>query len=176
MKIVIGIVIVAIVALFVGCTTPSEPKPFPPPEGYESWEEYQRQTDSPSPTATLTPDPNPSSIPPTPTETESYEVSFHAFVQSVAISSFGLNKIEPVGLVIVKNTDDIPRTFKVEITHYYGGKGYTKEFTIQLEPGQIKTVIMDSDDVPSSAEVGENYWAGDWGIDYQVIPDNKGKS
>ena len=117
----------------------------------------------------------PASAPASTSEPESYKVSFYVYVQSASSGLAGVHRMKPVGQVTVKNTDDIARTFKVEITHYYGGKEYTKEFTIQLEPGQIKTVIMDSDDVPSSAEVGKNYWAGDWGIDYQVIPDNKGK-
>jgi hypothetical protein len=106
------------------------------------------------------------------TDTEPYKVTFNAYVAYLALSAGGGvgNRIVPTGLVMVKNTDTIQRTFKVEITHYYGGIAYTKEFTLQIEPGQFKTAIMTSDAVPTSANVGTNYSAGDWGIDYQVIP------
>ena len=54
MKIIVSILLVVVIALVVGCALPSEPKPFPPPEGYSSWdeyhEEYQSQTGSTQPT------------------------------------------------------------------------------------------------------------------------------
>jgi len=75
---------------------------------------------------------------------------------------------------MLKNIDSIPRTFKVEITHYYADRSATKEFTLQIEPGRIKTAMMDTTDF----YLGDNGVAiirkamddGDWGIDYQVIP------
>lgn len=52
----IGLVLVMAIPI-VGCTQ-SEPKPFPPPEGYSSWDEYhernQAQAETPSPTPEFT--------------------------------------------------------------------------------------------------------------------------
>src|SRR4030067_112701 len=63
--------------LLSACTA-SQPKPFPPPEGYSSWKEYQEDFDrkattppvqvipTPTPTSTPTPTPTPT-LTPTPT-------------------------------------------------------------------------------------------------------------
>ena len=59
--------------LLTSCAETPTPKPFPPPEGYSSWDEYYREsqqqpasTPIPSPTPTPIPTPSPS---PTPTAT-----------------------------------------------------------------------------------------------------------
>ena len=175
------IVFVCLLAILLSACTSS---PSPQEQGLINYngewitlEEYERQKDLPQTT------PNESEPVPTPSttygseayETESYRASFHAYVQMLAFGADPgvptMHSINPVGHVTVRNTDSTPRTFKVEITHYYGDEGYTKEFILQLEPGQIKTVMMNAKtDVPDSAQVGENYRAGDWGIDYQVTP------
>ncbi len=172
MKIITGILVVAIIALVAGCATSPEPNPSP---------------QSPTPTS-------PESISATPSKSESnktepYEVSFHAYADTKLQGK--MLTYDPTGLVMIKNTDNIQRTFKVEITHYYAGKGFTKEFTLQIEPGQIKSALAtqrdmyklydiappgltqeDSEIRRAIGEAGglEMFKRGDWGIDYKVTP------
>ena len=123
---------------------------------------------------------------------DGYEVTFNAFLTQ-NWQYYLSPRYEPAGLVQIKNTDEIQRTFKVEIIHYIGDKGFTKEFTLQIEPGQVKSALVtksdlynlpgqsaeDSELVRAVREAGRNghdsLWrniieAGNWGIDYSVTP------
>ena len=72
MKRILLISVVLTAMLLTGCAVSPEPKPFPPPEGYSSWEEYQKEFDK---KATIAP----VQVTPTPTQPQipvdvSYEI------------------------------------------------------------------------------------------------------
>jgi hypothetical protein len=110
-------------------------------------------------------------------ETEPYEVSFDAYADR-SLRSTGIWTYKPTGLVMIKNNDNVERTFKVEITHYYGDETYTKEFTLTITPEQMKSARLTSSDIISDVgsdilhgdTVQEHVRTGDWGIDYRVTP------
>jgi len=162
MKVIAGILIAVIIALVVGCASPESMI---------------------NPTT-----PTPSAAPPSKSE-EPYEATFHAWLDTWLQGTMVVNR--PSGLVMIKNTDNIQRTFKVEITLYYGDKGFTKEFILHIEPGQVKTAVATSTDMYELYDIAppgltqedseirqafreaggkEMYKTGNWGIDYKVTP------
>ncbi len=123
-------------------------------------------------------------------ESEPYEVSFHVYVQrwiiGGAVPGAGYEYVNPTGAVMVKNTDSIPKTFVVEISHQYGDRTYTEEFTLEIEPGQMKAAEMSYKDYVSHTQptglravarharddderyIHSAYVDGNWGIDYRI--------
>lgn len=152
MKIVTGILIAVIVALVSGCATPTP---------------VSKSTPAPEPTtqpATSTPVKGKSHQ----TEPLNYKAHFHVYVYTFTMPPSGWTFVRPTAYVSVKNTDKVQRTFKVQITFYYGVKQYTKEFLLELKPGQIKMVTMTSDDIPDRDFMDS--FPDDWAVDYQVTP------
>jgi len=112
-----------------------------------------------------------------------YDAKSDVYVQQWTVAPMMGVRNEPTCYVTIKNTDNIQGKFRVQITFYYGGEKYMKEFILQLEPGQVKKVEMTSDDIPkdftnqdgsrSNKDFWKSFHAGDWAADYQVIPDAK---
>ena len=154
-KVVIGIVIgaaIVLVALFVAAPT--------------AWESVFSPTTNTSGSSAKA-------------KSEPYEVSFHVYVQcwKTGWEWPGFLDYNPVGQVTIRNTDSIAKIFTVEISHYYGDEVYTKEFTLEIQPGQIKTATMsyrlDISEFSDQAllhndEHRKKYVDGDWGIDYRI--------
>jgi hypothetical protein len=111
------------IVLAAGCATPSEPKPFPPPEGYSSWDEYhernQKQAEM-TPEPTLTEEPE---TPPTPYETEplayevvesytdkdSYNERRRIVIGGEVFQDEVVEVFYPVGCVTLQNTDKVDK-------------------------------------------------------------------
>ena len=154
---VVGSVLLATIPL-VGCTTPSEPKPFPPPEGYSSWdeyhEEYQRQTGSPQPIL----EPEPSATPETITEPDSVPEptpKLWTFLLRTEVSPEGAGSIDPASGKYKEGTS-LTLTATPSSTYEYGdwrdtlGLTRTKHAIFDHWSGDASgfsstiTIIMDS--------------------------------
>lgn len=70
----------------------------------------------------------------------------------------------PIGHVSVRNTDKIQGTFKVELIFRSGDKEYAEEFTLELKPGQVEEVEKEGD---------VHYDKDKWTWEYGVTPGTK---
>lgn len=78
--------------------------------------------------------------------------------------AYGIPEYNPIGHVSVRNEDEIQGTFKVEITFYSGEKEYAEEFILELEPEQIE-------EVEKSIDI--DYDKEEWSWEHNIISDTK---
>ncbi|MBA7579372.1 hypothetical protein ES708_21242 [subsurface metagenome] len=77
----------------------------------------------------------------------------------------GIAEIQPIGNVAITNTDGIEGTFRVRITFYSGDDEYTEDFDLQLKPGQREEVSLRATRI--------HYDKDKWTWKYEITPDTK---
>jgi len=187
MLVILLVGLVLIVAIPIAGCTPSEPKPFPPPEGYESWDEYYEGNQSSSLELR---------------ELLQYR-EFDSFTTGAKIDVWSRAAKRGYDLpneiveypdcalyVVVQNLDDVPGKFNVRYTLTTADKEaaerqnfltkrtpeeyeeldreyYEGSVELYLEPSEIGVAICPPDGI---------YIASDrvyFGLKYDIVPDTK---
>jgi hypothetical protein len=150
MKIVIGILVVAVIALVVGFVPILEvQREDTEPLNYEA-QSYVKKEDARALRSAIL-----SSV--------AFSKDLNAISEALKLAN-SFPEYYPIGHVSVRNTDKIQGTFKVEIIFRSGDKEYREEFTLELKPGQ-------AEEVEKSANI--HYDKDKWTWEYEVTPDTK---
>ena len=144
---------------YAGCTLPSEPKPFPPPEGYSSWDEYYRESQQ-QPASTPIPSPIPT---PTPSATPSPKYNWEISDVTYKITEKGENYWYFSWQVTIKNNMSSGMDFFIYV-NFVDKDGFIIDYDVESlvlnskEQKSLKGILMIKAELASDvkrAELGD---------------------